>query len=75
MPASRRIRYALLDRALARGVLPDSVLRAGSRVGRASGLRARARGVERRRRACARSSSEWTAARSRADGERQRAAL
>jgi len=33
MAPTRRIRYALLDRALERGLLPDGVLRAGSRLG------------------------------------------
>ncbi|MGH2850796.1 MAG: SAM-dependent methyltransferase [Solirubrobacteraceae bacterium] len=42
--ARRRLRYALLDRALARGVLPDPLLRAGSRAGALARLRREERG-------------------------------
>src|SRR5579872_3281184 len=39
-----RLRYALLDRALARGALPDPLLRAGSRAGALARLRREERG-------------------------------
>jgi cyclopropane-fatty-acyl-phospholipid synthase len=40
----RRVGYALLDRSLARGLLPDPLLRAGSRVGARMRLRREERG-------------------------------
>ncbi len=44
MSLNRRLRYASLDRALERGLLPDPLLRAGSRVGARTRLRREQRG-------------------------------
>jgi len=44
----RSLRYALLDSALGRGLLPDPVLVAGSRAGARECARADVRGVGRR---------------------------
>ncbi len=72
-----RLRYALLDRALERGLLPDRVLRAGSRLGARRRLAREERGGVEARRSALRAlvATMRTGPIAEAVGERERAAL